>query len=159
MHQRVRITDLAISLLFRNKPKKFDFVHLFFAGRCAWAENKHHLRVTACDRTFNLTSSPLFKKKRRWWKLVYEAKLSSKERYLRTWSWLFCIQARNWVMELHHKWASGGTESSTPSSLFEYLQEAVGDCLRSKVEKPLGASHLARFLLLAIDAECNSDCL
>ena len=63
MHQRVRITNLAISLLFRNKPKKFDFVHLFFAGRCAWAENKHHLRVTACDRTINLTSSPLLKKK------------------------------------------------------------------------------------------------
>ena len=99
------------------------------------------------------------KRKQRWWRLVYEATLS-KERYLRTWSCLFCIQARDWVMELHHhKWASSGSESSTASSLFEYLQAAISDCLRSKVEKPLGVSHLARFLLLAIDAECSSDCL
>ena len=73
---------------------------------------------------------------------------------------LFYIQARGWVRELHHhKWASSDTQSSTASSLFEYLQAAIRDCLRNKIEKPLGASHLARFVLLAIDAECNSDCL
>ena len=45
-------------------------------------------------------------------------------------------------------------------SLFEFLQAAVKSCIRAKGKEPdpgiSSTEHLARVLLIAIDAECRS---
>lgn len=69
---------------------------------------------------------------------------------------LLSVQACDWVIALHRT-SGSGAEGPTVPSLFEYLKATIQGCLCGKGEQTLSTLHLARFFLLAIDAECRSD--
>jgi len=66
------------------------------------------------------------------------------------------MQACDWVIALHRA-SSSSAEGPTVPSLFEYLKAAIQGCLSRKGEQTPSTLHLARFFLLAIDAECRTD--